>query len=397
VAAVVNRNFVSVKVQMDSSAADNASVVRWYADARDIRLQYRVSAYPTLLFFNPEGKLVFRKMGYSGVADLVKTIGQALDPLSAQFFSELERYKEKSGDVSPSDSLARYASMLGQDSLARSIAREYIAPQPTDQLENPEKIRFVLTVARDRRLADSLFILYRGNDLDKMREADFFTPANIELCALFRKLMSSGDRFFRLCYEEPARVDSMLKITNAAAGARMMADSTIIREEVGAKVYAMAGEPDWAALKAGIAAKYKNVSAERLVLDFELRYYKGKKAWSDYTRVLVRRVEVYGPFGVVPDRDFNLNNLAWDVFQYSTDTTELKAALSWSDEAVRIVRSGAGKSNLANWMDTNANLLYKLARRDAAIREEEEALRLSPKAEDIKDNLNKMKTGQQTW
>jgi tetratricopeptide (TPR) repeat protein len=113
--------------------------------------------------------------------------------------------------------------------------------------------------------------------------------------------------------------------------------------------------------------------------------------------VLIGRVQKYGPYGIVPDEDFNLNNLAWEVFHRTSDTNKLKIALSWSDRAVHIVSEGKDRENLANWTDTNANIRYRLGRREEAIKEETEALRLDPKASDIEANLHKMTFGEPTW
>jgi len=42
----VNKKFISVKVQMDTSKQDNEQVKAWYADAHSIMQQYKVIAFP---------------------------------------------------------------------------------------------------------------------------------------------------------------------------------------------------------------------------------------------------------------------------------------------------------------------------------------------------------------
>jgi thioredoxin-related protein len=398
VAAMMNRNFVSVKVQMDSSTKDRESVIRWYGDARDIRIKYGITAYPTLLFFNSDGALVYKHLGYNGVSQFLKTIHKALDPLNVKYFSMLEAYKKGDEDDLVTDSLASYAASLGEDSLAGEIARNFVNRVDRHTLMTPARILFVLKVARNRRLADSLFNLYRTAILNSLSDQEFLTAKSaVYLSATFSKLMSSADRFFRLCYREPRGIDSILGYPRAAG---MMVDSTITREEVSQKLNAVRGavpDPAWAELAAGIARKYPGVEAKRLVMDFEIRYYKARRDSSIYLDVLIGRVQKYGPYGIVPDEDFNLNNLAWEVFHRTSDTNKLKIALSWSDRAVHIVSEGKDRENLANWMDTNANIRYRLGRREEAIKEETEALRLDPKASDIEANLHKMTFGEPTW
>jgi tetratricopeptide (TPR) repeat protein len=50
-----------------------------------------------------------------------------------------------------------------------------------------------------------------------------------------------------------------------------------------------------------------------------------------------------------------------------------------------------------NYLDTYANLLYKLGRTEEALRYEEKAFALAPNDKDITDNLSKMKKGEPTW
>ncbi len=52
---------------------------------------------------------------------------------------------------------------------------------------------------------------------------------------------------------------------------------------------------------------------------------------------------------------------------------------------------------IGNWMDTYANILYKLGRTTEAIMWEEIALKLDTTNADIKVNLEKMKRNKPTW
>jgi len=392
VAAVMNAKFVSVRAQMDSSTQDRQDVVEWYADARNIRLKYRVTAYPTLLFFNPNGDLVYRSVGYNGVTGFLKTVNRALDPSNARYFSRTEAFREGKGEEFVSDTLAMYAQTLGQDSLAREIARKYIDRVPRSRLMTPSGMVFTADVARNHNLADSLFDEYKRANLNLLSDREFLgSKVNAELSVRFFNKMKSTDHFFRLCFDRPGEVDSVLGVKIA----QVLVDSVVIHEEIAAKVHT--ANPDWTGLAKGIAEKYPGLMPGKLILDYQIRFYKFRKEWSSYARSVVRRVQEFGPYGIIPDEDFNLNNLAWEVFQYANDSDDLKIALSWSDRAVDIVSKAKDRFNLANWMDTNANLLYKLGRREQAIREETEAAKLNPKAVDIQSNLQDMKEGKATW
>lgn len=80
------------------------------------------------------------------------------------------------------------------------------------------------------------------------------------------------------------------------------------------------------------------------------------------------------------------NNRAWEVFKHSEDTTQLIKALKWSNYAVMM-------DPQANWMDTYANILYKLGHVQLAITWESIAAALDPSDKNIQAALSKMKAG----
>jgi tetratricopeptide (TPR) repeat protein len=92
----------------------------------------------------------------------------------------------------------------------------------------------------------------------------------------------------------------------------------------------------------------------------------------------------------------SLNALAWDMFEKIADKNWLQDALKWSKQSVEI------DPDNYQYLDTYANLLYKLGFKEEAIAKEEEALSLIGKkdAEAYKateDVLRKMKAGEKTW
>lgn len=88
-----------------------------------------------------------------------------------------------------------------------------------------------------------------------------------------------------------------------------------------------------------------------------------------------------------------LNNIAWEMFQKVSDVNTLQDALRWSDRSLELT------PNNPMWLDTYANLLYKLGQKEEAIAKEEEALRYADKknSEGFQETLGKMKAGEKTW
>ena len=68
----MNSNYISVRLQMDKTKADNERVKQWYATAQMIEKQCHILSYPTYLFFSPEGVLVHKERGYKAAKSFLK-------------------------------------------------------------------------------------------------------------------------------------------------------------------------------------------------------------------------------------------------------------------------------------------------------------------------------------
>jgi thioredoxin-related protein len=86
-----NDKFISVHVQMDSTAQDPENIKRWYADVRVIKSKYPISGYPTFLYFSPGGELVHRVLGSAGAKEFITQSAGALDP-DKQLYTLLKKY-----------------------------------------------------------------------------------------------------------------------------------------------------------------------------------------------------------------------------------------------------------------------------------------------------------------
>ncbi|MEO8117131.1 MAG: thioredoxin family protein, partial [Bacteroidota bacterium] len=85
---VINKNFVAVAVQLDTTDKDNDFVKSWYQDGHDIAKDYKIRAYPTYLYFSPDGKLVHRAVGSSTDDVFITKAENALDP-AKQYYTLL--------------------------------------------------------------------------------------------------------------------------------------------------------------------------------------------------------------------------------------------------------------------------------------------------------------------
>lgn len=394
VSAMLNEHFICLKIQMDTTDRDNAHIRRWYADAKKLGNLYSVNAFPCLVFLDPSATITSKAIGFMQAPEFLGLCKRGMDPQNVLYAQQLNAYKKGQRNVATDlYQLATFAYELQEQDWAAIIAERYIAQASGDQLLSPGKILFIADVAGKRELADSLAAAYKRNFLDNLSVPEISTKEHIAFIRRYIKLVHSGDNVFRLCYDQPALADSLAEY---AGWAGLLVNHVITREELVQK--AAPGEdqlhpsPQWTMLEQNIRRKYPQVNAPLLTLDYQLKYYKQLKQYERYASLLVQRVQQYGPFGPIDDVDFNLNNLAWEVFLYSNDSSELNIALTWSDSAVKLCKN----NNITNWMDTKANLLYKLGRVEEAIALQTKVVAAKPKKE-YADALSKMKKGQPTW
>lgn len=136
-------------------------------------------------------------------------------------------------------------------------------------------------------------------------------------------------------------------------------------------------------------------TGEQVVLNMlAMRYFlRMEKEFSreDFKQWMELKIALHQKYPDFLQNDMDLNNDAWWVFTHSEDKKDLQHALQWSKKAItKAPQSG-------NWLDTYANLLYKLGRNKEAIATQEKALSLEPENEEIKTNLAKMKRLEKTW
>lgn len=337
-----NGKFISVKLQLDKTEGDNDEVKSWYATGESIAKEYSVNAYPTFLFFNPQGEAVHRVVGgASDGPEWIKRVTPAFDP-EQQYYTLIKQYEK--GNKSPEFlKKASIAAMEAYDEKnAAVLSKAYLATQK-----------------------------------------DLYTKDNLEYISKFTR--TSKDEGFALLLKNP-------KKANAALGegkAERIVKGIILQEEVFSKIARNKDqEPDWNALSADLGKRYP-AFADEVVVEGKVRYFQYTRNWEKFAPAVMSYMKKYG-VGVSPEK---LNDFAWTVFENCKDMTCVTEALEWSK------RSFEGNNNPA-FIDTYANILYKMGKKDEAIAWEGKALSLLPEGNDRKayaETLDKMKKGEKTW
>lgn len=337
---VLNKDFISIKVQLDTTANDNEQVKSWYKDGHDIAEHYKVRAYPTYLFFDPNGKLVHLAVGSSPAEDFIVKVKNAMNP-ETQYFSLIEKYKNGEKD-------------------SAFLRKVLLAAQGAYDMDNGKEI---LTAYLKT-------------------QADLYTKANLEFIRDFTA--STKDKGFAILYNDAAKVNAVL----GAGVAESITQQIIMGEEVYKKFPKSKDEkPDWTAIDQSLTKNYPALAPE-MVAKAKVIWYQHVQDWEHYKTVVVDYMNKYGANASVSE----LNNYAWTVFQKCDDMACVAEALNWSKRSFK-------DTNNPMFIDTYANILYKLGKKDEAIVWEQKAIDLVPDAEkaDYQKTIDKMKAGEKTW
>lgn len=335
-----NQHFISVKAQLDTTKDDNEEVKQWYGDGHEIMVKYNVRAFPTYLFFDPYGKLVHRAVGSSEADKFIAKAQDAINP-DKQYYTLLEKYKAGTKDPDFLRKMAYAAQEAFDMENSKAMAKIYLAGQK-----------------------------------------NLFTKDNLEFIDKFTE--SSKDEGFKFIMNNAKKFDE----ARGAGASNKKIVRIVMFEEVFPKIFNKdAAIPDWKSADIALSKKYPSYAKE-ILANSKVMYYQSKGDWNNFQTAVVDYMKSYGA-NASPDE---LNNFAWAVFENCKDMTCVTEALSWSK------RSFKDKEN-PMFIDTYANLLYKMGKKDEAIKWQERAVALEPGGENspYKATLDKMKKGEKTW
>ncbi len=334
-----NSKYINVKVQLDTTDSDNEEVKKWYADAHAIMQDHKVEAFPTYLFFSPEGKLVHRSVGASEAPAFVAKGKDALDP-GKQFYTLYEQFKAGKNDPD----FLKKMSLAAMEAYDMEVLKQ----------------------------ASGAFINSSQNLL---------TKENIDFIA--RATTGINDPGFKLMLNNQAKFDELAG--KGFTNQRLV--SLISEDEVYPIVWGKKFDKNWDELAKTLTAKYP-AQAEEVILTSKISYYQSTKDWNNFQANIVNFMDKYGA-----NLDNNrLNEFAWTVFENCADIRCVKEALAWSKRSI-------AKVDQPEYIDTYANLLYKLGKKTEAINWEKKALALAQddNKTPYQETLDKMLKGEKTW
>lgn len=348
----MDKLFVSVKVQMDSTSNDAQYIKDWYNMAKHLKTKYRVKNLPTFLFFSPMGEALHKATGApENVESFLALLTDACNP-DKQYYTLINRLKNDTTNLDLANKTFRSAQRIGDNEISKKAADIIVKNATIEYLYTPENL---------------LILAYNT--------------------------LKSTDRGFNIFYENEDLIDSLLK----RPGYSVQIIQRIIYNENYVPLFERSEKqritPDWNFLYTSLKKKYpKNKEYyDRVVLEGRTAYYRYKEDWREYTKAIAELFNKYY-YTNTPLNSFALNNAAWEIFLYSDNKDEIESAISWMEKIV--VREG---NATAEDLDTYANLLYKSGNRDLAIKWEKNAVELNPIEKLFRETLAKMEEGKPTW
>lgn len=329
----MNEHFISIKLQMDKTENDSPFVKKWYKDAELIAQQNKIDVYPTYLFYSASGQLIYRDAGYKHPELFTQLAIFASDPARKEFRSKLLEYKNGKKQYAELPGLAiTTKNLLGDYALALDISKDYVE-----------------------------------NYLYKLDDKQLFTKENIEFINQNggSSLIHSSDRFFYATYYTPRFIDSL-------SGIKGLADQyvkSVISQEENILINP---NPDWTLIENKIQGKYLKLDIKSFILNEKINYYEHYGNWNLYTLYKSEQIKQDPPTPGGLNVFFILNDPAWKVFQKSDSKEALQRALQWSELSLQL----DPRELHVQYLDTKANLLYKLGLIEEAICIEEQAIHL---------------------
>lgn len=359
VGAYTDSNFVSLKVQMDSTVRDDSHVKAWRAQSGIFKRF--TQAYPTLLFFNADGKLVDKQTGFQNKEKFLQNLHTVLSP-DEGYVGQLRQFIEGKLDAGKLLKLSYRAKENGDDSIGLAIAKRYkelyIDSQPAAQALNKSLLGFLNYYSGIFRLEDQLI---------------------------------------RYIYENPKQADSLFDMKDFSVNYI----NYMVRRDFFGEAYEKDGKVnpkvDWKRIENKIAKKLDHAAAKRAVLAEKIAYFAKKGDWNNQAKYEFQQVEFRGI-----DYNDNLslakvNDMIFTViFNHPVSREMQETGLRYMKKLI------AARPRNYHYIDTYAGLLYKVGAQKAAIAQSELALKLAEQEKDYNlkyyiMTLSKMKNNEPTW
>lgn len=283
-----NANFLNLHIDMEKG------------EGIEIAKKYSIYSYPTLLFIDGDGKVVYKAAGYMSPQELISIAKEAVNPENTL---ENKIAKFEAGEKDPEFLMGLIKNTYATDfSLAQKVATRYFQTR-TDATYSKEEAGMLL-----------FFTKTIDDDLYKI-----FTAKKEELST-------------QIPESYLAEYDKQLKL------------NTVLQKSFDANTQSI-NEPIFLAEGTKI---YGEKEAKQLLNKINMDLFFTQKKYDDYAKSALNYYQ--NPKDFATDE---LNNVAWNFYLYVTDKTLLT-------QVTQLCLEGIKKEENSQNTDTLANIYYKL-------------------------------------
>ncbi len=306
-----NANYICAKFDMEKE------------EGLTIAKTYSVSALPTFLFLDGDGKMVHRTVGGVPSQKFIQYGKDAMNP-ETQLISLIKKYE---GGERKSEFLNMYVRKLSAAYMPYEVVlTEYFKTQPEADLTSAENWQLISDLVYDYKSPQFNYVL-------------------------------KNKQLFAAKYTEEKVNEKIKNVYNASL-------TNCIRKK---------DDQGYQDIRS-IIEKSNDSNSESILFNADLSYYSMKKDWDNYAKQASLYTDKY--FATSPG---TLNQIAWTFYENVTDKNMLAKAEGWAKKSIEI------KDGYANH-DTYAAVLYKFGKYKDAKQAAEDAITLAKKdGEDFKE------------
>jgi len=347
------KHFINIKVQLDRTAKDDEQVKSWYEDAATIAKQYHISSLPTFIFFNSQGNRTEQRTGYQKVYEFISLAQSAIEPgkrysdFYVRYDSLIADYRKGIVHYDQLPDMIRAATRV--DTASRQelmkLHKEYVITLPAKKRYTKQNIKFwsSLDLGFDSPLFK--FFLVDASKINKVMGYDGYAALVV-------------DKVIQSQIVTPFLTEQNTRKEIPMAG--MYLDLT------SAGLHSDSSEADWKKLYNIIKEQFNHKIAERNLLQAKIDWFMRHGNVPAYCTLFLTKLEKYPP--ELKNIGGAINNIAFDAFEHVIDTGVLNGYIKWMKAVIDC------SSPIGCWLDTYANLLYKVGRKKEALEWEEKAV-----------------------
>jgi len=387
-----NKHYIAVKVQMDITDKDEQSIKDWYDDAIVIRTEFLVKAFPSLIFLSPNGEIIQIEEGYRPVQKFVSIAKETISPGKEyndpykEYKVLVNEYKQGVKRYNMMPYMIKMASKVQNTELAKEIFKEHLNyasrlnKEERYTKENIEAWSLFTFKIESKALQ---FFIKDGKKIDQVMGYKGYATDIVDKMIQARIV----DSFFKMQKGETTLITGK-KVPNK----EVMFIWLPIRNDK--KIEPDFVEADWKKLNKMIRKSFNNNYTKRNLLTAKMRWYRQHQNMVGLAKTTFKRLDKFPPERFDASTVHTINELNWNIFLYVNDKTLLSKAAKWARKIIPESQNNTG------YIDTYANLLYKLGQVDDALQWEEMAFNTTIfETEKIgfRNVIVKMKKGEPTY